>query len=166
MNAIVQKILAEQVDFILPKIKEKHDKIVDRAQNWIAGKDQVLPVLLAFQALGGNISVDGDCDIIVGIAGDKDCFINCWKLWRSCGVRLDTPPPGATSVNQLLTAFGIKFYFCFSSTVCKRVQVGTKMVETPVFETQCGTDLNTIKQEELEGPSGGELVPLHDDIPF
>ncbi len=166
MNAIVQQILSEMSDTVLPKIKEHHDAIAKLASNWLKAKEELLPVFKAFEVLGADISADATAHICVRIAGDKDCFVRCWKLWRSVGVRLSPPEKGATQVAEFIHPFDVRVFFYFTSTVCKRVKVGTKMVEQDIYETHCGTDLATIDQKELEGPSGGELVPVEDAIPF
>jgi len=165
MNAVVQQILSEQTDFILPKLREHHDNIAKKARAWIENKDKLLPVLQAFKILGADVSVQPTCHIHIGIAGDKDCFVKCWKLWRSLEVRLAAVEPGATEVCQFIYPHTVECLFHFTSTVCKRIKVGTKLVEQPIYETQCGADLSTVDLKELESPSHA-VVPVEDNIPF
>lgn len=167
MNAIVEQIMQEEQDYILPVLKEQHDAIAARARAWIAGKRKLLPVLSAFKILGAHVFLDS-LAINVYITGDKEVFIKCWKLWRSVGHRLAPAEKGATGVNARFAIDDVRFCFNFSSTVCKRVKTGTKMVEQDIFETQCGTDLETIDIKELEGETK-DLAPhisSDNEIPF
>lgn len=50
-----------------------------------------------------------------------------WRLHKAGGEEADDVP-------------GVEIYFSFSSTVCRRVLVGKKMVEQDVYETVCGDD--------------------------
>lgn len=170
MNEIAAAILAEQEDVILPRLKSIHDQLALRARKWLENKEQLLPVLHAFIHIGASVDVDSLGRIDVKLAGDKAAFIKAWKLWRSVGIRLDPAAKGATEISQFVEPFGVVCWFYFTSTVCKRVQVGTRTVKQPVYETQCGTDLNNITQNELEGPVHAVVSvdppPFADDIPF
>lgn len=114
--------------------------------------------IAAFETLG-HVSVDALCCIDIRVAGDKDCFIKCWKLWRELGVRLSPAEKGATDLSQYVELpSGLRFWFHFSSTVCKRVQVGTKMVPQPIYETQCGTE--TLEIPAIEDNAAPQLEVL------
>ena len=71
----------------------------------------------------------------------------------------------------------------FYSTVCKKVQVGTKMVEQPIYEIRCGSQSAEPTGIDLaNGPTGTDHEPMptetgqpsslepfiteHEDIPF
>jgi len=77
------------------------------------------------------------------------------------------------------TCLTISFY----STVCKKVQVGTKMVEQPIYEIRCGSQSAEPTGIDLaNGPTGTDHEPMpnetgqpsslepfiteHEDIPF
>ena len=49
-------------------------------------------------------------------------------------------------------------------TLCRRVQVGTKMVEQPIYETQCGE----LPELDADAPKANLAVVEggFDDIPF
>jgi hypothetical protein len=137
-------------DKYMMKLAKNVQEIAERRLAYLKVRDQLKEVLDAFEALGADTSVDLDCTINVRIAGDKETFVKCWKLWRSIGVRLTPPSAGATEVYEHVSALGVRIWFHFTSTVCKRVQVGTKMVATAVYEVQCGESLELSKVEHDE----------------
>jgi hypothetical protein len=127
------------------KLGEAVQRAAERRLAYMRVREEIKEVLDAFEVLGASIDVSADCQINVRIAGDKECFVKCWKLWRSVDVRLSPPASGATEVYEVIEPRGVSVWFHFSSTVCKRVQVGTKMVETPIFETHCGEPIEIPK---------------------
>lgn len=75
-------------------------------------------------------------------SGDGRRLGSVWgELRRSgfeCGSR---PKKGDTSFTGFFRKEGFPhIYLSFSSTLCKRVQVGTQLVEQPIYETQCAGD--------------------------
>jgi hypothetical protein len=58
-----------------------------------------------------------------------------------------------------------RLFMNFSSSLCKRVQVGTKMVEQAIYETQCGEALPEIPAEAAAVPPAPSAA-LESDIPF
>lgn len=131
-----------KADVIFQQFTQRVEFAVDRRAAWLSAREKLQPAIAAFEKIGCDIRVDGGLDIHVALAGDKEAFIKAWKIWRELGVRLDPPQKGATSLNQFCTVDGVVFWYQFSSTVCKRVKVGTKLQEVEVYETQCGTDLS------------------------
>lgn len=85
-------------------------------------------------------------------SGDKALLITAFKLLRGAGF-VPNSRPEATA-----TYFGTYFrheelssrsiYFSFSSSVCRRVQIGTELKEVPVYEVQCGESM-AVTDEEL-----------------
>jgi hypothetical protein len=132
------------------KLGEMVQRSAERRLAYMRVREEIKEVLDAFEVLGASIDVGSDCCINVRIAGDKECFVKCWKLWRSIGVRLSPPGPGATEVYEHVNALGVHAWFHFTSTVCKRVQVGTEMVERAIYETHCGEPLELPKVEHDE----------------
>jgi len=73
-------------------------------------------------------------------SGNKHDLAGCVRALRVNGFKSDSAPPGKHDSSW--TAFfhneeGAKVYFNFSSKVCRRVKVGTKMVEQDLYETVC-----------------------------
>ncbi len=124
-----------------------------RRDKWMSEKTHLQETIEAFEALGAHVSVDTGFEINIRIAGDKECFLNCWKLWRALGIRLSPPEKGATEIYQHIEPFGVKIWFHFTSTVCKRVKIGTEMRAVDIYETQCGPALEVPLLE-------GDDIPL------
>lgn len=104
--------------------------------------------------------------IDISFTGDGPKLACVWTELRRHGYEPDSrPTKGDTSYNSHWRC-GREGYstiwVSFSSSVCRRVQVGTKMVEQPVYETQCE---GSIDIESL--PSKPELaIVATDDLPF
>lgn len=123
-----------------------------------------LKALLAdVEALGGEPHSDGDW-IFVPLIGDKHKFVAFARLIAKHGFRVPKVEKGATGFTQLEPLgegdHQLYLYFQFSSSVCRRVKVGTKTVEQDVYETVC---------DELM-PYGAQPTPavveIVDDTPF
>lgn len=114
-----------------------------------------------------GFNVDNDY-ITMSFAGDGPKLTLVWRLLRLHGYNTtDRPKKGDTSFYAFWRQEGRAAIFMnFSSTMCRRIQVGTKMVETPVYETQCG-DLPTADLE-IEAPKTAvaTVVEADDEIPF
>jgi len=78
-------------------------------------------------------------DLNVTITGDKAKLAKAFGILRRNGFVPDARPKEKdTSFNtHFRQTDGTSIYLSFSSTVCKRVQVGTRTVEEPVYEIQC-----------------------------
>jgi hypothetical protein len=103
--------------------------------------------------------------IKVQFTGDGPLLADFWRLLRQAGYNTDSrPKKGDTSYygwwNKLQSA---TIALNFSSSVCKRVQTGTRTVtrEEPIYETVCGESLEIAADE----PTLVEHKP-DDDIPF
>lgn len=98
--------------------------------------------------------------------GDGARLTDVWRALRLNGYSTVVhPKKGDTEVHAFWKHEGqVELFMCFSSSLCKRVQVGTKMVEQPIYETQCG-DL-----PELGEPADKAVVvstpEQDDDLPF
>lgn len=83
---------------------------------------------------------DGCVDMT--FAGDGDKFRVVWAALRRARFEpTSRPAKGASSFATFfefpLSSEYPRIWFSFSSTVCRRVKVGTRMVEQDVFETHC-----------------------------
>lgn len=88
-----------------------------------------------------DIAFDGTSSIDVSVSGNKHAFNGVWKALRQDGWEPNQRPDG-DKISSFTTFFNkedtkIRIWFSYSSTVCKRVKVGTEMVERPVYETVC-----------------------------
>lgn len=109
---------------------------------------EALDIDVRFDYQGGSIDVS--------FAGSGEKLGKVWGLLRRAGYSTDSRPKAGDST---FSAFWSapddlsRVWLNFSSTVCKRVKVGTKMVEVAVYETVC---------EELPAiePPATELVAV------
>jgi len=99
----------------------------------------------ATQHLASNVirvSFDESCNSIdVHYSGGKLVLSSIFSTWRHLGYepdhRLENEKVSGFSTFWRKEGQDLKFWIVFVSTVCKRVQVGTKMVEQAVYETVC-----------------------------
>lgn len=119
------------------------------------------PIVNALLALGIEATYSYG-SLTVSFAGDKQKFYKVFRLLRLAGFTFDAERPklGATSWNAFWDhssrAEGTRVYFNFSSSICRRVKVGTKMVEQDVYETVCA-DLEVLPApDEAPAPAAIE----------
>lgn len=92
----------------------------------------------------------------VSLAGDARALARVWGALRRAGYSPRTRPEkgqsGYTSFWDHAEPDRVtKFYLSFSSTVCRRVKVGTRMVEQDVYENVCdggGVDVAAIEGDD------------------
>lgn len=99
--------------------------------------------------------------INLSFTGDGDKLTAVWRVLRRHGFNTsERPKKGDTTFNAFWRREGqVDIFMMFSSSMCRRVQVGTKTVEVPVYETQCG------ELPEIEPPTSA-VVEVEDDLPF
>lgn len=112
--------------------------------------------------------------IYIRAAGDKHKLAAIMRILRCSGFTFDSPRPqkGDTEWNSHFHIEGatINIFFMFSSSVCKRVKVGTKMQEVDIYETQCD-DIAPAIEAPAEGfvpivEFSGEDSHFDEEIPF
>lgn len=98
--------------------------------------------------------------IALRFSGDGEKLKTVWGILRRAGFNTrQRPEKGDTGFNAFWSREGFsELFMCFSSSLCRRVKVGTKLVEQDVFETQCG------ELPEIEAPTTDLTVV--DDVPF
>jgi len=102
-----------------------------------------------------------DGDVNVYFTGDGHKLAEVWKALRQAGYETTARPKKGDSTfyaHWNLEGYST-IWMNFSSSVCRRVQVGTQMVEQPIYEVQCG------ELPELDAPKTA-VVEASDDIPF
>lgn len=121
--------------------------------------EKLAPLFADVEALGSEPYMTADW-LYISLTGDKHKFLAFARVLRKHGFKLNPVQKGATGFNQFCNELEeLPIYVTFSSTVCRRVKVGTKMVEQDVFETVC---------DELM-PYGDSPEPVKepaDEIPF
>lgn len=137
MNAQVETLLDDPIEI---ELAERALSLAKSRQKWNSIKDFYRPIINALQRLGIEPSFSNDID--VRFAGDAHKLAAAVRILRTSGFETisERPKPGDVS----WTAWydhpncGTRLYLYFTSSVCKRVKTGTKMVEQDVYETQCG----------------------------
>ena len=112
----------------------------DRLQ-WNSCKDFFGPIVNALQQIGAEPYLS--CGTIyVNMTGDKEKLTQAFRIFRTAGLEFngDRPKKGDASWHSTFRhpSQTVYIFFQFTSSVCKRVKTGTKMVEQDVFEVQCG----------------------------
>lgn len=150
-------------------LKKMHEAVTNKKlalrkhRTAIKANEAKLQALFAdVEALGGEPYTDGDW-IWVPLIGDKHKFLAFARVIRKHGFEMPKVEKGATGFTKLSYLGSddtqLTLYFQFSSSVCRRVKVGTKTVEQDVYETVC---------DELM-PYGAQPAPVPEpvnDIPF
>lgn len=77
----------------------------------------------------------------LSVIGKADTLSMVWRALRTRGWNTgkDKPEPGDSGWSGFWHKEGVEFqlWLSFTSTVCVRVQVGTRMEEVPVYEVRC-----------------------------
>ena len=104
-----------------------------------------------------------DGDVNVAFTGDGPKLTEVWKALRAAGYQPNNRPKKGESTfySHWFQEGYSTVWMNFSSSVCRRVQVGTKMVEQPIYEVQCG-ELPEIEVNDKPVV----VVEDTDDIPF
>ena len=107
----------------------------------IKARSELFSELEAIDAITITFSLS-DGDINLRFSGTGELLRRVWGLLRHAGWNtLQRPQKGDASFGAFWNhsdeeAFS-RIYLHFSSSVCRRVQIGTQMVSQPIFETHC-----------------------------
>jgi hypothetical protein len=141
MSAAMNDLDIESMDlgFIERQLIKEALAVAERRETWQMHKYELAPVVNALRKLGADVSLSDSLD--VRLVGDAKVLAAAVRILRTSG--FDTgakrPAKGDTTWTAFFKRDGLALavYFSFSSSVCRRVQTGTTMVEQPVFETVC-----------------------------
>ena len=101
---------------------------------------QVTEIVKRLTAAGVNVNnvwIDST-SYNIDITGTKDDLHIMFGTLRKCGLEPSTrPEEKQATYSTFWRSEGFSIWVSFGSTTCKRVQVGTKMQEVPVYETVC-----------------------------
>ena len=171
----MNKLTIEE-DSVLKSLDEQEDRIRKLRFQWAQVRSTFRPVVKGLRALEIDSVFDGDLN--VSFSGNKAKLLAVMRLLRRSGFsyRGDPPEANATSwgaywVNPKLddpdyVRTTSKLWMYFTSSVCRRVQVGTQMVEEPVYETRCGDDEADDPQASPRATVQPDQPSIEDDIPF
>lgn len=170
MNAQITILEPEQLEYLpaktLLRLVETHQKMQKNAKVFNHTVSSLPELFRALEEMDIEPRFQLDDDYVaVVFTGDGSRLAEVWKLLRRHGYNTTTrPEKGDTTFYAFWHGpEGLaRIFLQFSSSVCRRVQVGTKMAETPIYETQCG-DLTGI---EAEAPPVPAVVEDANEIPF
>ena len=118
----------------------ERDKQLTKDASWYHrnknGIEEVAQALIKIDVHDAHVSGE---EVDISVTGDKHVLQAVFGAFRKLGYEPSKRP------NKDDTYFYCRwtkegkpsFYFSFSSTVCKRVKIGTKMVEQDVYEVVC-----------------------------
>lgn len=128
-SIIDKELIEEQLNLTKKKAKWNEDK-------WLLG-----PVVNALFLIGIEPSLSSG-SLNVSFSGDKAKLAAAIRILRVAGFVGDgeKPKKGDDSWYSYFhhPRCELQIWFYFTSTVCKKVKVGTKLVEQDVYEVQCG----------------------------
>ena len=128
---------------------------------------QIPGLFRRLEELDVDLQFNLDNDYIAMLfTGDGKRLGDVWGALRQHGYTTHArPKKGDTTFYSFWELEGqARIFMSFSSSMCRRVQVGTKMVEQPIYETQCGDlpELDAgVSKPNLTVVEGGDS-----DIPF
>jgi hypothetical protein len=103
------------------------------AGEYSAALDEFAKIEIAFH----NVTTDA---LNLTVTGTKHILNAAWGALRRAGFERhgERPAEGQTQFNGYFThPSGAKVWLQFTSTSCRRVQIGTQLVEQAVYETVC-----------------------------
>lgn len=125
-------------------IRDGND-LQDRANTWMACQERLLPIIEALEELDATITFPNTLDI--KLTGDGHKLAAAVRILRIAGFKPHGSTPKANdpawythfyAEDENGLAYPLKFWLAFTSSVCRRVLVGTKTVEQDVYKTVCG----------------------------
>jgi hypothetical protein len=143
------------------QIAEAKKELSERETRWGAIKSVLEPIVLKLQTL--EIEPTFYTDLNVSFTGDKHKLAAVIRIFRLAGwTSITKPKDKEPSWCGYFHKKGIdaSVWVAFTSTICRRVKIGTKMVEQDIFEVVCGESNPQNNQSPVTA-----AIP-QDDIPF
>lgn len=149
------------------KLVEHSQKVSKALKEFKITLSGVSPLFRTFEEMDIDLQfIPNGGYIAFSFTGDGERLAAVWKELRRNGYKNDCrPKKGDTTFYAFWHREGYANLFMnFSSSLCKRVQVGTKMVEQPIYETQCGE----LPELEVDSNSTSAVAAADSDsdIPF
>jgi len=169
VNAQVTIIEPEQLRYLpaktLLRLVESAQKAEKNAKAFRLTVGTFPDLFRAFEELDLNLSFCVDNEYMsLSFAGDGEKLKTVWGHMRRAGFNTrQRPAKGDTTFNAFWRQEGYAdIFMMFSSTMCRRVKVGTEMKEVPIYETQCGE----LPEIESEDKPVAVVEEYTDDVPF
>lgn len=169
MNAEVTIIEPETLEYLpaktLLRLVEKSQESAKNAKQFRLTVSSFPALFRTFEELDLTVNFGLDSSYIqLSFAGDGESLKTVWGHLRRAGFNTHTRPnKGDTTFYAFWKQDGhADIFMMFSSTMCRRVQVGTEMKEVPIYETQCGE----LPEIEAEDKPVAVVEAYADDMPF
>jgi hypothetical protein len=137
MNAQIEPLLDDPIEIALA---EQALSLAKSRAKWNSIRDFYRPIVNALHRLGLEPRLSSDVDL--HFSGDAHKLASVVRILRTAGFSTTAarPKQGDTQWSAYYhhPDCGTSVWLYFTSSVCKRVKVGTKMVEQDVYEVQCG----------------------------
>lgn len=170
MSAAMDSIESLDLDFIDRELLKERLDLAERRERWMLHKDLLAPIVNAMRKLGADVSFPNSLDI--GLVGDRHVLAKAVRILRTSGYSFPAasrPKKGDTTWSQFFRCEGcaVVVFFRFSSSVCRRVQTGTQMVEQPIFETVCDSiELPLVEDASTNVVAFNPAPAIDDEVPF
>lgn len=152
---------------------------VDKTEKWFQDHHDLLqPVAETADRLGGEaeLCISEFPDLTVRLTGDKHKLSELVRALRTRGFVTNATPPKANDSTwsafyqhpQICDGEVTAVYLSFSSSVCRRVKVGTKVIPAQtvdVYETVCGEVVLDTPEAPPAAPAPAP-APAGVDLPF
>jgi hypothetical protein len=119
-------------------LKAQNDIQIKR-ELWASVKEVYSPLVKRLQELEVRVGLSSDIDL--SFSGDKAKLTQVIRLLRTNGfsTRDDLPEANKSYWHARFrhSEHKLPFWVSFSSTVCRQVPIGTRMVEETVYEVRC-----------------------------
>ena len=136
MNTQVETLLDDPIEIALA---EKAIALAKTRAKWNSIKEFYRPIINALHRLGLEPSLGTDIDL--NFAGDAHKLAAVVRILRVSGfsTKGERPKKGDVTWHAYFAhpECDTKVWLYFTSSVCRRVKTGTKMVEQDVYETHC-----------------------------
>lgn len=117
---------------------------IEREQKWDEFLAEERPLVAALEAIP-DLDISHSYLLYVSFSGDGKKLAAVFRAFRSHGWKLDDfcgtrPKPKTNEWSGYFEKGPLRARVQFASTVCTLKQVGTKMIEKPVYEVVCASD--------------------------
>lgn len=170
MNAQLTVVEPEQLEYLpaktLLRLVERSQTMTKNLKSFKQTVSAQPELFRRFEELDLDVGFNLENSYIgLSFTGDGEKLAVVWRALRTHGYNTASrPAKGDTTFNAFWRCEGLAdLFMMFSSSMCRRVKVGTKMVEQPIYETQCG-ELPEIDKEDSAVVVASEVDA--DDIPF
>lgn len=137
------------MDKQLTNLQEELIRVYKRISWWAAHHQALMGLVEDMDKVGFDATVTSSGLEFSG-AGDKAKLLAMFRTMRKHGYTPSSRPAAETTYFYAYwdRADGIgSVWVGFTSTVCKRVQVGTEMKEVAVYEVRCGENMEVTDEE-------------------